>query len=347
MTTRMASGRIAAALILFSAASAVAQPATTTTLKVAHFWPPSAMAHVKILRPWCDKIAQESAGRMVCQIYPAMQLGGSPPQLIQQAIDGVADIVFTIPGYTAGRFPSVEAFELPFMSSRAEPSSRALWEYCLKYCVQDFKGLKPLAFNVHDEGYIHGNRRPVRVSADFRGLKMRAPTRLTNKLLAALGATPVAMPLPAIPDAVGKGVVDGYLLPWEVIPTMKLEEITKYHSETDPAAPALYTAVFTIAMNQARYDGLPADLKKIIDAASGPALSAAAGRAWDDSAARARQIVVAAGGEFNTIPATELLSWRAVGDKLTAAWVEEMKARGMDGEAMVNDARALIAKYAR
>jgi TRAP-type transport system periplasmic protein len=330
---------------LLFAASAAAQP--TVTLKVAHFWPPSAMAHTKILSPWCDRIAQQSAGRMVCRIYPAMQLGGAPPQLIQQAIDGAADIVFTVPGYTAGRFPSVEAFELPFMSSRAEPASRALWEYCVKYCAQDFKGLKPLAFNVHDEGYIHGNKHPVRVLADFRGLKMRAPTRLTNKLLAALGATPVAMPLLAVPEAVGKSVVDGYLLPWEVVPTLKLEEVTKYHSETDPAVPALYTTVFTIVMNQTRYDALPADLKKIIDADSGVALSAAAGKAWDDSAAQARQIVMAAGGEFHTIPATELLSWRAVGDKLTAGWVEEMKTRGMDGEAMVNDARALIAKYAR
>lgn len=341
MKSKIAVALLAGAVML-SAAPAMAQQ---VVLKVAHFWPPSAMGPSKVLAPWCDKIAKESANRMVCQIYPAMQLGGTPPQLIQQAIDGVADIVWTLPGYTAGRFPAVEAFELPFMSNRAEPTSRALWEYCQKYCAKDFAGVKNLAFNVHDEGYVHSNKRAVKTLADFRGMKMRAPTRLTNKLLAALGATPVAMPLPAVPEAVSKGVVDGYLLPWEVIPTMKLEEMTKFHSETDPKSPALYTAVFTIAMNQARYDGLPADLKKIIDDNSGADFSAAIGKAWDESAAEARKKVTASGAEFYTVPASELQSWRAAGDKLAESWVEEMTGRGYDGKAMLSDARGLIAKH--
>jgi TRAP-type transport system periplasmic protein len=341
MKSEIAAALLAGAVML-SAAPAAAQQ---VVLRVAHFWPPSAMGPSKMLVPWCDKIAKESANRMVCQIYPSMQLGGTPPQLIQQAIDGVADIVWTLPGYTAGRFPAVEAFELPFMSNRAEPTSRALWEYCQKYCAKDFKGVKNLAFNVHDEGHVHSNKRAIKTLADFRGMKMRAPTRLTNKLLAALGATPVAMPLPAVPEAVSKGVVDGYLLPWEVIPTMKLEEMTKFHSETDPKSSALYTAVFTIAMNQARYDGLPADLKKIIDDSSGADFSAAIGKAWDESATEARKKVAAGGAQFHTLPASELESWRAVGDKLAESWVEEMNGRGYDGKAMLSDARALIAKH--
>src|SRR5574344_1828241 len=89
-------------------------------LKVAHFWPPTALSQQKVLEPWCAKIAQESNNQMQCQIYPAMQLGGTPPQLIQQAMDGVADIVWTLPGYTAGRFPAVEVMELPFLTKDAE-----------------------------------------------------------------------------------------------------------------------------------------------------------------------------------------------------------------------------------
>ncbi len=316
------------------------------TLKVAHFWPSAALSQQKVLLPWCEKIAKESANRLKCQIYPSMQLGGTPPQLIQQATDGVADIVWTLPGYTAGRFPSVEAFELPFMSRSAESTSRALWEYVETYGKKDFARVKPLAFHVHDNGYVHGNRQ-ISTMADFNGLKMRAPTRLTNKMLAAFGAAPVAMPLPAVTESMSKGVIDGYVLPWEVIPTMKLQELTKYHTETDPAEPALYTAVFVIAMNKAKYDSLPADLKKVIDNNAGADFSAQIGRVWDESAPVARQQAVDHGNVFNTIPASELASWRKEGDKLAAEWVDEMNGKGYPGQAMLDSAKSLIEKYKR
>ena len=167
----------------------------------------------------------------------------------------------------------MEVFELPFMSQSAEATSQAAWEYYTQYGYKEFPGIKALAVNVHDNGYIHTVAKQVKVMADFKGLKMRAPTRQTNKLLGALGATPVAMPLPALGDALSKGVVDGYMLPWEVIPSIKAHEFTKFESETDPKSRALYTAVFILAMNQAKYDSLPADLKKVIDANSGAALS--------------------------------------------------------------------------
>lgn len=320
--------------------------AQEVTLKVAHFWPPSALSHQKILLPWCDRIAAESANRMQCQIYPAMQLGGTPPQLYQQAQDGVADIVWTLPGYTAGRFPSVEAFELPFMTKKAEYASRALWEYAEKFGQKDFARVKPLAFHVHDEGFVHGIARPITQLADFKGLKMRAPTRLTNKMLAAFGASPVAMPLPSVTEAVSKGVIDGYVLPWEVIPAVKLHELTKYHSETDPAEPALYTAVFVIAMNKAKYESLPADLKKVIDANSGADFSAQIGRVWDESAPAARQLAVDRGNQFNTIPAAELAAWRKIGDDIAAEWVKEMDDKGYPGQAMLDGAKELIKQNA-
>lgn len=314
-------------------------------LKVAHFWPPTAMSQQKVLEPWCAKIEQDSGGRMKCQIYPSMQLGGTPPQLIQQAQDGVADIVWTLPGYTAGRFPSMEVFELPFMTRRAETASRAAWQYYERFGREDFAQVKPLAFHVHDEGFVHNNKHPITRMADFRGLKMRAPTRLTNKMLAAFGATPVAMPLPAVAEAVSKGVVDGYVLPWEVIPAVKLHEMTRFHSETDPSQPALYTAVFVIAMNPARYAALPPDLKKVIDANSGADFSAAIGRAWDASAPPARAKAVEHGNQFATVSSDELAGWRRVGDRLASDWVAEMTAKGYPGQAMFDTARSLIAQY--
>ncbi len=333
-------GLVTAAATLFTTAAA----AQEVTLKVSHMWPTTALGH-RVLVPWCDKIAAESNNRMKCQIYPAMQLGGTPAQVFQQAADGVADIGWTLPGYNSGRFPSVEVFELPFMSRKAETTSRALWEYYEKHGQKDFAQVKPLAFHVHDNGQAHNSKHPIQTMADFKGLKMRAPTRLTNKMLAELGASPVGMPMPAVVEAASKGVIDGYLLPWEIVPTMKLHELTRYHSETDPAEPALYTAVFVMAMNKAKYDSLPEDLKRVIDANSGAELSAHIGRAWDESAAPSREAAVRNGNRFNTIPASETAKWRGIGDKIAAEWVAEVTAKGYPGQAMLDDARSLLEKY--
>jgi len=185
----------------------------------------------------------------------------------------------------------------------------------------------------------------VKTLADFKGLKMRAPTRQTNRLLAALGASPVGMPLPAIPDAVSKGTIDGFLLPWEVMPSLKLQEMVKYHSETDPSRPALYSAVFVFAMNQARYDSLPADLKKVIDNNSGAAYSQAIGKVWDSSQAAGRKAAQERGNTFYTVPASELDNWVKASAPLYDGWIADMDGRGMPGKAMLQDARDLLAKY--
>jgi TRAP-type C4-dicarboxylate transport system substrate-binding protein len=332
-------------LSLALAAASLGAAAQDITLKVHHFWPPQAMPPTKILQPFCDKIAADSNNKMKCQVFPAMQLGGTPPQLIDQARDGVVDIAFTLPGYTAGRFPIMEVFELPFMNHDAESGSRAAWDFYTKYGTKEFPGLKPLMFAIHDEGYVHTRDRQVKTLADFKGLKMRAPTRQTNKLLASLGAAPVGMPLPAVADAVSKGTIDGFLLPWEIIPSVKLHEMVKFHTETDESRPALYSATFILAMNQAKYDSLPADMKAIIDKNSGAALSAMAGKTWEESKPPGRKPATDRGNTFYTVPASELDNWIKASAPLHDEWAADMDKRGMPGKQMLKDARDLLTKY--
>ena len=333
--------------LLAAVAAAAVFPAAAqeVTLKFHHIWNPQAMASVQVIGPWCDKIAKESAGKMKCQILPAMSGGGTPPQLVDRVKDGVDDLIISLPGYTAGRFPTTEVFELPFMTNSAEAGARASWDYIGKYSLKEFPGTKLLATWIHDEGYVHTNGKPVKTLADFKGLKMRAPTRQTNKLLAALGASPVGMPLPAIPDAVSKGTIDGFLLPWEVMPSLKLQEMVKFHSETDPSRPALYSSVFVFAMNQAKYDSLPADLKKVIDDNSGAALSQQIGKIWDGSQAAGRKAAQDRGNAFYMIPASELDNWVKASAPLYDEWVADMDKRGNNGKAMLAEARELLAKY--
>ncbi|NCZ30583.1 MAG: C4-dicarboxylate ABC transporter, partial [Betaproteobacteria bacterium] len=287
--------------------------------------------------------AKDSNDRMKCQIYPSMQLGGTPPQLFEQVRDGVADVVWTLPGYTAGRFPSVEVFELPFMMQNPEATSKALWDYADQFSRNEFKDVRPLAFHVHGDGVFHTTNKQIRTAADLKGMKLRAPTRMTNKYIAALGATPVSMPVPQVGDALSKGVIDGAVVPYEVVPAVKIQELVKYHTETDPAEPAFYTSTFIFAMNRAKYDALPPDLKKVIDQNSGQALSGQIGKAFLAADVQGKKLT--AKNTTYVIPKSELEGWKKTAQPLISAWVSEMNGKGFNGQQMLDTAKALIAKH--
>lgn len=328
------------------ATAAMSASAQTVILKVHHFLPAGSAAQTMFIKPWCDKIAAESGDKMKCQIYPSMQLGGTPPQLFDQVKDGVVDIIWVLPGYSAGRFPLIEAFELPFMMQSPEGTSKALWEYVQQNpaVAAEFKDVHPLAFHVHGDGVFHMTKQPIKTMADLKGLKVRAPTRQTNKLLAALGATPVAMPVPAVSEALAKSVIDGALVPYEVVPSVKIQELVKFHSEIDPSQPAIYTSAFIFAMNKAKYQSLAPDLKKVIDANSGIELSGQTGKAFLAADGIGKKLTEK--NTHNVIPASELTAWKKVGEQITNDWVTDVTAKGANGKQLLESARALIGKYA-
>lgn len=331
----------AAAFALFAASTGHAE---TVTLKVHHFLPAGSYANTQFIQPWCDRIAKESNDQLKCQIYPSMQLGGTPAQLVDQVRDGVVDVIWTLPGYTPGRFPLVEVFELPFMMQSPESTSKALWDYVAKYAPNEFKDVKPLAFHVHGDGVFHMVNKPIQTMDDLKGLKLRAPTRMTNKFLAALGATPVAMPVPQVGEALAKSVIDGALVPWEVVPSVKIQELVKFHSETDPAEAAIYTSTFVFAMNKAKYESLSPELRKVIDNNSGKSLSGHIGKVFLMADAQGKK--TAAKNTMNVISRQELLKFQTVGQSVTQAWVADMTAKGSNGKELLDGARALIARNA-
>jgi TRAP-type C4-dicarboxylate transport system substrate-binding protein len=313
-------------------------------LKVHHPLPSTSTAHQKVLEPWCAKITAESKGRIKCQIYPSMQLGGSVPQLYDQVKDGVVDVIWTVAGYSAGRFPLVEVFELPFFMRNAEASSKALWEYVQLHDADEFKDVHPIAFHLHGGGVFHMIRKPIVHRSDLKGMKVRAPTRQTTKMLAALGATPVGMPVPQVPEALQKGVIDGTILPYEVMPALKVDELTKYHSGPDDAQPLIYNSVFIMGMNKAKYESLPPDLKKVIDANSGIGLSGQIGRLFAEVEVANKKKI---GGVTNVIANEEIEEWKKVVQPVTDGWIADANAKGADGKALLKAAHDLIAKYSK
>ncbi len=340
-------------LLKSTVAAALAAPALsglaqqTVTLKFHTFMAPMSNVWLNMHKVWMAKVEAESGGRIKFEGYPAMQLGGTPVQLYDQAKDGVVDIVWTLPGNTAGRFPHSEVFELPFMMNNAEATSKAYWEYIQTMAPDEFKDTHVLALQVHGPGMFHTKDKQIKVAADLKGLKMRGPTRQITKMLGYLGATPVGMPLPGIPDALSKGTIDGAAIPWEVVPSVKVHELTKFHSEFDPAAGAFYTATFVMTMNKAKYESLPPGLKKIIDNNTGLATSGWLGKAQQIGDIAGRQSAVDRKNTIYTIPLVDAQEFKRKAALVEVEWVQDMNKRGFDGRKLLDTARALIEKHGK
>ncbi|KJH81509.1 TRAP transporter substrate-binding protein [Stutzerimonas stutzeri] len=317
------------------------------TLKLAHFLPAHSVTQAQFLKPWAERITQQSNGRIQFQFYPSMQLGGTPPQLVDQVRDGVADIVWTLPGYSSGRFPLTAAFELPFMSSSSEASSQAMWDFIQRHGQDEFADMHLLATHLTDGALVHTTKKPIHTLKDFRGQKLRAANRTAAKTIGLLGATPVAMPVPQVPEALSKGVVDGAVLPWDVVPALKLHELVRYHTETAAGTPALMHTALIVGMNQDTYNNLPADLKQIIDANSGRELSREAGRIWDNQVVETgHKLAQSRNNEIYILPPEEQAKWVQVTSKVSEDWINEVESKGYEnGKALLEEARQLIEQY--
>ena len=332
----------AALAIGLSATGAFAQE---VTLRMHQFLPPQANVPKLILDVWADKVEADSKGRIKIERYPSMQLGGKPPELMDQAIDGVADIVWTVVGYTPGRYPSTEVFELPFMVKDARAASSAYWQMFEKHMKDtEFKDVHILGTWVHGPGMLHTNKE-VRSPDDMQGLKIRGGSRLVNELLEITGATPVGMPVPAIPEGLSKGVIDGTTIPWEVTSALKVPELVKNHTEFTGAA--LYDLTFVLAMNKDKYESLPDDLKKVIDDNSGLEFSIFAGGTQSDADGPARQAAVDMGNNIVTLNEEETQVWRDASQPIYDSWVAEMNDKGIDGQALIDEARSLMDAYSK
>lgn len=317
--------------------------AQEVTLRFQHFVNPNSANPKYFMQPWADAIEEQSNGRIKVELYPFMQLGGSPVNQYDLIADGAIDGGWVIPGYQPGRFPELEALELPFMTPKsAEVSSVGAWEFTQKHLMDDFEDVHVIAAHLHGRGIIHKKGEPIVAVEDFAGLTLRGPSRPATLLLEKLGANPLGMPLPAFPESLAKGVIQGGVVPWEQVPPLKLDELTDSH--TDVAGDqSLYNLFFLWAMNKDVYAGLPDDLKAVIDANSGAMAAAWIGRAHDRGDDEAEALV----GETRDNPITVLspevtAEIEALGAEVTADWIVEMTDKGLDGAGLVADARAAM-----
>lgn len=335
-TTFLKSGLAALALTMVGASV----NAQEVTIRIHHFMSQKAPLHSKLLVPLAERIDKASGGRIKIELFDSMSLGGRPGDLYDQAVDGAVEAVLTLPGYTAGRFPRSEVFELPFIMEDTVATSKAFWDM-IESDLQDsdFEELHVLSGWVHGPGVIH-SKEPIAKLEDLKGKEMRGPTRLVTDLLGELGASPVGMPLPKIPENLSKGVISGAVVPWEVTPSIKLTELVKNHTQLG-GDKALYTAVFILAINQDIYDEIPDDLRVILDAETGKALAEAAGKVM--VSADAFGLSKAEGNNVMTLDEAEVARWIKASQPVYDRWLATAKDAGFDGTAAIEKAKSLMA----
>ena len=336
----------AAALLALIPAGAMAQPQVTpeVTLRLHHFLPADSNTQRNVMEVWEKRVEEASAGRIDVQIYPSMQLGGKPPQLFDQARDGIVEVSWTLLGYTPGRFPIAEVFELPFMSGTAVETTAALQEFQAKYLTDELAQVHVLALHAPAGYKFHMNGAPVTGLADLKGRKIRAPSRAMTGTLNALGATAVGMPVTEVAQALISGVIDGAQLPWEVIGSLRVEGYATSHTEIGSENGGISTSVMALVMNRAAYDALPDDLRAAIDESSGAAMARLAAEGFDRAETDTRAEWLARGARINVIPPDQLQDWRAATQPVVDEWVKLMQDRGLDGPAMLQDAQDMLTR---
>ena len=305
-------------------------------LKLHSFVPPTHIIWTEVLTPWSQEVARLSNNRLTVRLFPAMQLGGRPPELYRQTVQGITDATFTLPGYTSNDFPMMALTELPGTATSAEDGTRKLWANFDKFLAREFKDTKVLMLWNSDSASLMSKNKPLRTLEDLKGMKIRAPSAAQSAQLEALGATPIDMPAPAIYNNLDRGVIDATQIPMSAALDFKLIEVARYFTIDAP----LGRSPFLVAMNRARYEKLPADLRKVIDDTTGLNLSLKGAATYDK---KNREAIEAAKKDREVIPlaAAERQRWIAAFRPMIQRQVDAGEKAGLPARGLV-DAYGLL-----
>lgn len=333
--------RISLSLIATAAATLAAQAGAQTVLTVSSWLPPThtlSMAQ----KEWCDLLEKNTTGKMKCNILPR---GVSPaPGTLDAVKNGLADVSYTVHGYTPGRFVYTQMAEFPFLGNTSEPISVAFNKVATKYpqFAAEHQGVKVLTYFTHGPGIVFNTKKPIAKVDDLGGLKFRVGGGMVNEISKALSMNVTLKPAPDSYELLSGGVMDGTLFPAESTESFKIDKIIK-HATTFPGG--LYNTSFIFLMNQARYDKLSADEKKAVDAISGETAARMFGRGWDKVDRRSMALMQANNVQIVKADAAFVADVKAKTAPLEAKWVKDAEAKGLkDAAKVLAEFRAEIAK---
>lgn len=316
------------------------------TLRIHHFLGDESLPHSSMIEPWARRVEADSNGRIAVEIYPSMGLGGKTNGLVDQALEGTVDIVWTAAAYTPERFPHAEAFTLPLVhNGNPAATNQAMMSVLDEWLQQDFKGLKPLLLHVQAGHSLHLPHKTVHSLSDLDGLTIRPAGRRAGLwTVEALGATPSTKRHPKLSKALEENKLDGALMSFQLAQALDVVEAVKSH--TMLAENNFFgTSLYLFLMNQARYDALPADLQAVIDRNSGMKLAKRAGQIWQEAETNSIEVARKHGNEIHLLDEPERKRAQNALEQVLATWSEKVKERGIDGPQLIEQAREAIFRY--
>lgn len=313
--------------------------AADVNLRYAHFMPQASWQHEKLFQAWADAVQEDSGGRVKVTVFPAETLGKAQAGY-DNAKNGIADIAWTVQGYTANRFPLSQLMELPNLFESGAVGSCAFQKlYDSGALDAEYKETKVLFVHTHGPGHLHTKGKAVTTLDEIKGLKIRRPTEVIGQLLTELGAEPIGMPAPATYEAMQRGAIDGYMLPWESVKSFRTHEVSDQHTDF-----GFYSLAFVVTMNKAKYEALPADLKKVIDDNSGMKWALVAGRGYDEGDKAGIATIHETGGSIHQVSAQERPTWEAAAARASKAYLDKLDAMGLPGTATYEKVKGYVAE---
>ena len=307
-------------------AAAFSGGAAAQTVLTASSWLPPTHALTETQKEWCSLLEQKTAGKIKCNLLPRGV--AAPPATFDAVRNGLADISFTVHGYTPGRFVTTQIAEFPFLGDNAEAVSVAFQRLYAKTpaMAEEHKGVKVITVFTHGPGIVFNTKRPILKADDLAGLKWRVGGGMVNEISKSLGMNVTLKPAPESYELLSTGVMDGTLFPAESVESFKIDKVIKYGTQFPGG---LYNTSFVFIMNQAKYDALPADVKKAVDELSGEFAARLFGKAWDKVDRRGLAFMQAAGVQIGKADAAFVKAVTAKTDPLVDTWAKAAEAKGM------------------
>ncbi|MFH1114050.1 MAG: TRAP transporter substrate-binding protein [Pseudomonadota bacterium] len=303
--------------------------AKTVTLTYSIFFPAS-HAHTLLATEWAAEVEKRTNGAVKISMFPGGTLTPAD-QCYDGVVRGISDVGMSVVSYTMGRFPLTEVIDLPLAYTSGIQATRLSNAYFEKFKPKEFDAVKMMYMHAFGPGLVHTSSKPVKIMDDLKGLKIRC-SGTSAKVVAALGAAPVAMPQTEVYDALQKGIVEGVVCPIEALKGFRLTEVTKYTTQNYGSA---YSLVFFVAMNKKKWDSLPKDVQETIGKIN-QEWSDKTGHCWDRIDKEAKEISLAKGHEFISLSKEEDARWAEKVKPIMAEYVAAQKAKNLPGEEALN-----------
>lgn len=310
-----------------AAAITIGTMAIADELKLAHFASTKYHLHNEMFLPLAEKIAEATGGDTTIRVYPGGELGKGPVKQYDRVIDGVADIVYAIPGYTASQFKKTLLAEVPGIVKPGANKTEALWAN-VDMLDKEFRRTKLLGLWTAADAMILMHDKPIRQMSDLAGMKIRVPSKNTGRLVEVWGATAVSMPISQVYQSMETGVVDGTLVDASTLKSFKLGEVTKYITTGMNAT----NSVFMLVMNRDSWEGLDSDTQAKLEELTGAEMSEGGRVTMTTAADKALEAWLEGGGELITLDADAAAEFNAASDSLAQTVISELEAEGIDGE---------------